>query len=173
MFYIPLFPGARTGLAPGSRLFRNGECKRSHFQRPENFSGCGEWKRSSFSDWNTFPAWAREEPATAKTSCCNIMMQGRHQWKGQQQQEHLQQHGCRKYGHRKRARAWTQVMYSRAKNRKTPATCNIMHCKKSLVVFPSPARVSLTKLSLAGNYLIIPGRGEFGKWPPGWGRENR
>jgi hypothetical protein len=33
--------------------------------------------------------------------------------------------------------------------------------------------MSLTKLSLAGNYLIIPGQGEFGKWHPAWGRENR
>jgi hypothetical protein len=33
--------------------------------------------------------------------------------------------------------------------------------------------MSLTKLSLAGNYLIIPGQGEFGKLHPGWGREKR
>ncbi len=31
--------------------------------------------------------------------------------------------------------------------------------------------MSLTKLSLAGNILIIPGQGEFGKWYPGWGRK--
>jgi hypothetical protein len=37
------------------------------------------------------------------------------------------------------------------------------HCKKGLTVFPSPAGMSLTKLSLAGNILIIPGQGEFGK----------
>jgi hypothetical protein len=30
----------------------------------------------------------------------------------------------------------------------------------------------LTKLSLDGNNLIIPGQGEFGKWHAGWGREN-
>jgi hypothetical protein len=36
-------------------------------------------------------------------------------------------------------------------------------CKKRFSVFPSPARKSLTKLSLAGNTLIIPGQREFGK----------
>jgi hypothetical protein len=36
----------------------------------------------------------------------------------------------------------------------------LQHCKK-VIVFP--ARMSLTKLSLAGNYKIIPGQGEFGK----------
>ncbi len=35
------------------------------------------------------------------------------------------------------------------------------------------SRMSLTKLSLAGNDLIIPGQGEFGTWHPGWGWENR
>jgi hypothetical protein len=30
----------------------------------------------------------------------------------------------------------------------------------------------LTKLSLAGKNLIIPGHGEFGKLHPGWGWEN-
>ncbi len=38
-----------------------------------------------------------------------------------------------------------------------------LHCKKLLAIFPSPAGMSLTKLSLAGNNLIIPGQGEFGK----------
>ncbi len=33
--------------------------------------------------------------------------------------------------------------------------------------------MSLTKLSLSENKLIIPARGEFGKWHPGWGRECR
>ncbi len=49
-----------------------------------------------------------------------------------------------------------------------------LHCKKRLVTFPSPAGMSLTKLSLAGNNLIItkfslggnnliiPAQGEFG-----------
>jgi hypothetical protein len=37
------------------------------------------------------------------------------------------------------------------------------HCKKKLAIYPSPAGMSLTKLSLAGNSLIIPGQGEFGK----------
>jgi hypothetical protein len=35
--------------------------------------------------------------------------------------------------------------------------------KKRLAVFPSPAGMSLTKLSLAENNLIIPLQGEFGK----------
>ncbi len=48
-----------------------------------------------------------------------------------------------------------------------------VHCKKRFAVFPSPAGMSLTKPSLAGNNLIIPVLGEFGKWHPGWGRENR
>jgi hypothetical protein len=38
-----------------------------------------------------------------------------------------------------------------------------IHCKKRLSVFPSPARMSITNLSLAGNNLTIPGQGEFGK----------
>jgi hypothetical protein len=32
-----------------------------------------------------------------------------------------------------------------------------IHCKKRLSCFPSPAGMSLTKLSLAGNNFIIPG----------------
>jgi hypothetical protein len=48
-----------------------------------------------------------------------------------------------------------------------------LHCKKRLAIFPSPARMSLTKLSLAGKNVIIPGQGEFGKWHPGLGQENR
>jgi hypothetical protein len=35
--------------------------------------------------------------------------------------------------------------------------------KKRLTVFPSPAGMSLTKLSLAGNNLKILAQGEFGK----------
>jgi hypothetical protein len=35
--------------------------------------------------------------------------------------------------------------------------------KKRLSVLPSPAGMSLTKLSLAGNYQIIPVQEEFGK----------
>ncbi len=38
-----------------------------------------------------------------------------------------------------------------------------LHCKKRLVVFPSPAGMSLTKLSLAGNNLIIPAPAGDGK----------
>jgi hypothetical protein len=47
----------------------------------------------------------------------------------------------------------------------------MLHCKKRLAVFPSPAGMSLTKLSLGAN-LIIPAQGEFGKGYPGWRREN-
>ncbi len=35
-----------------------------------------------------------------------------------------------------------------------------IHCEK-VMVFPSPDGMSLTKLSLAGNYLIIPGQGDI------------
>jgi hypothetical protein len=42
---------------------------------------------------------------------------------------------------------------------------NVLHCKKSLVVLPSPAGMSLTILSLDGNKLIIPVQGEFGGKP--------
>ncbi len=38
----------------------------------------------------------------------------------------------------------------------------ILHCKKSLAIFPSPAGMSLTKLSLAMKNLYIPSQGEFG-----------
>jgi hypothetical protein len=36
------------------------------------------------------------------------------------------------------------------------------HCKKRFAILPSPAGMSLTKLSLNGNNLIIPAQGEFG-----------
>jgi hypothetical protein len=49
----------------------------------------------------------------------------------------------------------------------------LRHCKKRWAVFPSPGGMSLTKLSLAGENLIIPAHGEFGQLHPGWGRENR
>jgi hypothetical protein len=43
--------------------------------------------------------------------------------------------------------------------------------KKRLTIFPSPAGMSLTKLSLAGINLIIPGQGEFGSdIPAGHGK---
>jgi hypothetical protein len=35
-----------------------------------------------------------------------------------------------------------------------------MRCKKRLAILPNPAGMSLTKLSLAGNNLIIPGQRE-------------
>jgi hypothetical protein len=38
-----------------------------------------------------------------------------------------------------------------------------LHCKKWLLIFPSLAGMSLTKLSLAWNNKIIPGQWEFGK----------
>jgi hypothetical protein len=37
-----------------------------------------------------------------------------------------------------------------------------VHCKKNLAVFPYPAGLLLTKLSLAKNNIIIPGQEEFG-----------
>ncbi len=49
----------------------------------------------------------------------------------------------------------------------------MQHCKKRLAVFPSPAGMSLIKLSLTGNDLIISGLEEFGKNHSGWRRENR
>ncbi len=42
-----------------------------------------------------------------------------------------------------------------------------------VTVFPSPAGTSRTKLSLAGNILIILGKQTLGWWHPGWGQENR
>jgi hypothetical protein len=44
---------------------------------------------------------------------------------------------------------------------KTNFVINV-HCKKRLSIFPSPAGMSLTKLSLAWKKQIIPGQGEFG-----------
>ncbi len=41
----------------------------------------------------------------------------------------------------------------------TATPCTV---KKRLATFPSPARMSLTKLSLGGNNLIISTQGEFG-----------
>jgi hypothetical protein len=35
--------------------------------------------------------------------------------------------------------------------------------KKSFSIFPSPAGMSLTKVSLGGNNFLIPAQGEFGK----------
>ncbi len=35
------------------------------------------------------------------------------------------------------------------------------HCKKELAIFPSPAGMSLTKLSLGGKNYIIPAQDEF------------
>jgi hypothetical protein len=46
-------------------------------------------------------------------------------------------------------------------NRSSADISETIHCKKGLAVFPSPAGMSLTKLSLAGNNSIFPGQGEF------------
>ncbi len=43
-----------------------------------------------------------------------------------------------------------------------PLPVTAVHCKKRLAVFPSPAGMSLTILSLAGNNLNIPDQEEFG-----------
>jgi hypothetical protein len=45
---------------------------------------------------------------------------------------------------------------------KTMSATNI-HCKNRLGIFPSPAGMSLTKLSLGGNNLIILGQRELGQ----------
>jgi hypothetical protein len=37
-----------------------------------------------------------------------------------------------------------------------------IHCKKRLAIFPSPAGMSQTKLSLAWNNKVFPGQGDFG-----------
>jgi hypothetical protein len=48
--------------------------------------------------------------------------------------------------------------------------CNTVHCKKELANFPSPAGMSLTKLSLVVNNQIIPGQGELSDIPAGDGK---
>ncbi len=47
-----------------------------------------------------------------------------------------------------------------------------VHCKKRLMIFPSPAGMSLTKRSLGGNKSIIPGHGEslVNDVPAGYGK---
>jgi hypothetical protein len=39
----------------------------------------------------------------------------------------------------------------------------VLHCKKGLAVFPSPAGMSLIKLFLGGNNLVFPAQREFGQ----------
>jgi hypothetical protein len=39
---------------------------------------------------------------------------------------------------------------------------NTVHCKERFLISPSPAGVSLTKLSLVGIFQISPDQGEFG-----------
>ncbi len=54
----------------------------------------------------------------------------------------------------------------------TPTTVisPVLYTVKKIIVFSVPiAGMSLTKFSLSGNNLIIPARGEFGEWHPGWG----
>ncbi len=53
-----------------------------------------------------------------------------------------------------------------------------LHRKKSFSIFPSPAGMSLTKLSLGGNYdvickLFLPMQGEFGKRHPQMGGKSK
>jgi hypothetical protein len=45
-----------------------------------------------------------------------------------------------------------------------------VHCKTGLAVFPSPVGMSIAKLSLARNNLIIRGQGNFGDIPAGDGK---
>ncbi len=45
--------------------------------------------------------------------------------------------------------------------------------KKRFAIFPSPAGMSLIKLTLDGTNLILPAQEEFSQWHPGWGRETR
>jgi hypothetical protein len=49
----------------------------------------------------------------------------------------------------------------------------LLHCKKKLVIFPSPVGMFmlLAKLSLAGNYKTIPGQEGFGYDIPAGGSE--
>jgi hypothetical protein len=49
---------------------------------------------------------------------------------------------------------------------------DIIHCKNRFAVFLTPAGMSLNKLSLAGNNIIIPRLGEF-ECHPGWRRKNQ
>jgi hypothetical protein len=44
---------------------------------------------------------------------------------------------------------------------------HVVHCKKRLTIFPSPAGTLLTKLSLAGNDLFIPGQNLVSDIPTG------
>ncbi len=50
-------------------------------------------------------------------------------------------------------------------------SAKLIHCKKKVSLFPSPAGMSMTKLSLGRNNQIIPVQGEFDQWHPSWGRE--
>jgi hypothetical protein len=43
-----------------------------------------------------------------------------------------------------------------------PSKVPVHTLKKRLMIFPSPAGMSLTKLPLGGNNLVISGQGEFG-----------
>jgi hypothetical protein len=76
--------------------------------------------------------------------------------KGKQQRPKMQPQGRK--GKQQRP---TMQLQSRKGKQQRPTMQ--LHCKKRLAIFPSPARMSLTKLSLAGKNVIIPGQGEFGK----------
>jgi hypothetical protein len=49
------------------------------------------------------------------------------------------------------------------RNRRREENVSNYRVKKRLATFPFPAWISLTKLSLGGNNLIIPVQGEFGE----------
>ncbi len=53
-----------------------------------------------------------------------------------------------------RAACWAQHP-SRVPAQRFMCTSQNLHCKKRLAIFPSPSGMSLTKLSLAGNNLVI------------------
>ncbi len=61
---------------------------------------------------------------------------------------------------------YEEVLWSHTAALVQSSTVLCTHCKKRLAVFPS-------QVPLARNNLIIPGQGEFGKWHPGWRRENQ
>jgi hypothetical protein len=68
--------------------------------------------------------------------------------------------------------ACTSAIYCTSAKTELSVWKDILQCKKKFAVFPSLDGMSPTKLPLAGNNLIIPGRGHFGEWLPGWRREN-
>ncbi len=53
-------------------------------------------------------------------------------------------------------------------NKFIPDLHSLVHCKKRLAIFPTPAMMSLTKISLAGNNHIFPSQGEFAWLVTSW-----